>query len=272
VPIDWFTVAAQALNFIILVWLMKRFLYKPILNAIDTREKRIAAELADADAKKSEARDERDEFQRKNREFDQQRATLLSQATDQANAEGERLLDSARTAADALSAKRLDGLQSEVKTLQQAIRQRTQEEVFAITRKALTDLATTSLEERIGEVFTRRLRAMDGQTKAGLTEALTATSEPAVVRSAHELPANQRTAIQAALNETFSADLQVTFETAPSLVGGIELSANGHKIAWSIAGYLDALAKDVGQMVDQHAAPRPSANSRTDPMPVVNSQ
>ena len=42
--IDWFTVGAQALNFIILVWLLKRYLYKPILNAV-TREKRIAAEL-----------------------------------------------------------------------------------------------------------------------------------------------------------------------------------------------------------------------------------
>ena len=58
--IDWFTVGAQALNFIILVWLLKRFLYKPILNAVDAREKRIAAELADADAKKAEAQKERD--------------------------------------------------------------------------------------------------------------------------------------------------------------------------------------------------------------------
>ena len=37
--IDWFTICAQALNFLILVWLMKRFLYKPILHAIDEREK-----------------------------------------------------------------------------------------------------------------------------------------------------------------------------------------------------------------------------------------
>ena len=50
--IDWFTVGAQALNFIILVWLLKRFLYKPILNAVDAREKRIAAELADATKKR----------------------------------------------------------------------------------------------------------------------------------------------------------------------------------------------------------------------------
>ena len=78
--IDWFTVGAQVLNFLILVWLMKRFLYKPILNAIDEREKRIATELADADAKKAEAQKERDDFQHKNEEFEQQRGALLSKA------------------------------------------------------------------------------------------------------------------------------------------------------------------------------------------------
>jgi F-type H+-transporting ATPase subunit c len=52
-------------TFLILVWLLKRFLYKPILHAIDARERRIAKELADADTKKTEAEKERDEFQHK---------------------------------------------------------------------------------------------------------------------------------------------------------------------------------------------------------------
>src|SRR5271165_4865540 len=108
--IDWFTVGAQVLNFLILVWLLKHFLYKPILNAVDAREKRIAAELADADAKKTEAQKERDEFQHKNEVFDQQRAALLSKATEEATAERQRLLDDARKAADALSVKRAEAL------------------------------------------------------------------------------------------------------------------------------------------------------------------
>jgi F-type H+-transporting ATPase subunit b len=89
--IDWFTVGAQVLNFLILVWLLKRFLYKPILNAIDTREKRIATELADADAKKAEAQKEHDEFQSKNKTFDDERSGLLGKATDEAKAEHDRL-------------------------------------------------------------------------------------------------------------------------------------------------------------------------------------
>ncbi len=170
--IDWFTVGAQALNFLILVWLLRRFLYKPILNAIDAREKKIAAELADAAAKKAEAKKERDDFQHKNDEFDQQRAALLSKATDEAKAERERLLDEARKAADALSAKRGETLRNDAQHLSQAISRRTQEEVFAITRKTLADLATASLEERTADVFLRRLQALDAKTKASLGEAL----------------------------------------------------------------------------------------------------
>src|ERR1700690_348115 len=110
---DWFTIVAQALNFLILVWLMKRFLYEPVLDAIDEREKRIATELANADAKKAEAQKEHDEFQHKNAEFDQQRAALLSKATGGAEAERQRLLDEARKAAGALSSKRQETLRSE---------------------------------------------------------------------------------------------------------------------------------------------------------------
>jgi len=246
---DWFTIVAQALNFLILVWLMKRFLYKPVLHAIDEREKGIATELANADAKKAEAQKEHDEFQHKNTEFDQQRAALFSKATGEARAEGQRLLEEARKAAVDLSSKRQEALKNEEQTLHQAIRQRAQQEVFAIARKALRDLATVSLEERLGEVFTRRLREMNGKAKEALGAALKTAPHPAVVRSTFDLPAEQRAAIQNALNETFSAEVRVHFETAPDQIGGIELTTNGQKVAWSIADYLASMEKSVDELL-----------------------
>lgn len=253
--IDWFTVGAQALNFLVLVWLLKRFLYQPILDAIDARERRIAKELADADAKKAEAQKEHDEFQHKNEAFEQQRAALLGKATDEAKAERQRLLDDARQAADALAAKREQALRSEQRSLNEALSRRAREEVFAIARKALTDLATTSLEERMGAVFTRRLRAMDGKAKAGLGEALKSASSPGVVRSAFDLPADQRAAIQNAINETFSAEVHLRFETAPELVSGIELATDGQKVGWSIGDYLTSLEQDVGELLKEKDKP-----------------
>lgn len=253
--VDWFTVAAQALNFVVLVWLLKRFLYKPILNAIDQREKRIAAKLADADAKKAEAQLERDAFRHRNEKFDEERAAMLREATDEVRVEGQRLLDEAREAADAMSARRRESLKSDAQSLNQAITLRAQREVFAIARKALADLATTSLEESMSDAFTRRLREMDGTAKASLADALETAPEPARVRSAFELPAGQRAAIQNALNETFSAEIRVRFETAPELVGGIELVTNGHKVAWSIADYLVSLETSVGELLNEKAEP-----------------
>ena len=265
--IDWFTVGAQALNFVILVWLLKRFLYKPILDAVDKREKRIAAELADADAKRAEAQRERDEFQHKNEEFDRQRATLLSQAANEAKDERRRLLDNARKADEALRAKLGEALRSDANNLNQAIRRRTQREVFAISRKALMDLAAADLEERMSDVFIRRLRTMDDKTKGGLGEALRRASEPALVRSAFELAATQRAAVQHALNETFSAEVHVRFETAPDLVSGIELTTNGQKIAWSISDYLVSLEKSVAELMKEEDKPQAKTEARPEPKP-----
>jgi F-type H+-transporting ATPase subunit b len=267
--IDWFTVGAQVLNFLILVWLLKRLLYKPILAAIDAREKRVAAELADAAAKKAEARNERDEFQHKNRELDAQRAALLRQATEEANAERRRLLDEARAAAAALSAKRMETLRDEAHTLSQTISRRTQREVFAIARKALMDLATTGLEERVGAVFTRRLQEMDGGAKAGFAQALKTATEPALVRSAFDLPEAQRATIRNAINETFAADVPVRFETAPDLVSGIELTAQGQKVAWSIAEYLASLERSVAELLSTPGAAPSLAEAAAEPKPVA---
>ncbi|MHB8834203.1 MAG: F0F1 ATP synthase subunit B family protein [Candidatus Methylomirabilia bacterium] len=254
--IDWFTVGAQALNFIILVWLLKRFLYKPILHAIDAREKRIADELADADAKRAEAKKERDEFQSKNKEFDEQRATLVSKATDDANAERQRLLDEARKAADSLSAKRQEALDREQQSLSDEITRRAGAEVFAIARKALTDLAAASLEERLVEVFARRVQELPGTEKEELAAALRTSSDPALVRSAFELPAPQRAALQDALNVAFSAEVRLRFEIAPDVISGIELTANGRRVSWNIADYLSSLEARVGELLNEQPKPR----------------
>jgi F-type H+-transporting ATPase subunit b len=71
------------------------------------------------------------------------------------------------------------------------------------------------------------------------------------VRSAFDLPEEQRAAIQNALNETFSAQIHVRFETAPDLISGIELSTNGQKVAWSIADYITSLEMGIDELLKE---------------------
>jgi F-type H+-transporting ATPase subunit b len=256
--IDWFTVGAQLLNFLILVWLLKRFLYKPILEAIDAREKRIAAELAGAAAKQAAADTERDEFRAKSKALDDQRSAILGNAADEAKTERERLLAQARKDTDGLRVQQQNALRDDQAKLGAEMTRLVQEEVFGIARKALADLAAASLEERMGEVFTRRLREMDGKGKELLGTALKTLSGPALVRSAFEMAAKERSVIQNALNETFSADIPIRFETAPGIICGIELTANGQKLAWDIAEYLAALGRSLESRLDAEVSPAPA--------------
>jgi F-type H+-transporting ATPase subunit b len=253
--IDWFTVVAQTINFLILVWLLKRFLYQPILDAIDAREQRIAQVLADAEVKKGEARQERDEFERRNREFAEQREALFRQMQDEVQVARQKLLDDARAAADSLSAKRQEALQREQQSFGEEIRRRTQDHVCSITRKTLKDLADTSLEERITSVFMRRIRELNGDAALELGKALTTSSNPARVRSAFELSAEQQSGIQQTLREKFATDIPVRFETGPDLVGGIELTASGRQVAWSIDDYLKSLAKSIAELTEARMNP-----------------
>jgi F-type H+-transporting ATPase subunit b len=275
--IDWFTVAAQLVNFLILVWLLKRFLFKPITNAIDAREKRIATELANAEVKKADAEKERIAFEKKNLDFDQQRTALMNKATEDAKAEHNRLLDEARKDADRLRATQAAALQSDQTRLGSEITRIASEQVISIARKALSDLAAVSLEERVGEVFTRRLRALDEKDKESLGVALKTSAEAAWVRTAFDLPEEQKAAIQNALNETFSAVIRIQFQTRASTICGIELTANGQKLAWSIDEYLKSLDEKVVALLDEQpgappkAAGKPAAKTEAGDAPALKS-
>lgn len=248
--IDWFTVGAQTLNFLILVWLMKRYLYQPVLDAIDAREKRTASELSDAAQKQVRADKERDEFKTKNVAFDQQREALARKASAEVDVERQRLLTDARTQADAMRAKRHEALEVELQTMQQEIARRSQEEVFAIARRVLSDLAGVTLEERVTEIFCQRLHAMNAQAKGELARALQGLPGVVRVRSAFDLTASQRAAIGQALNAAMEANLSIQFETTPEVISGIELSANGWKIAWNIADFLTSLQQHIGEPIE----------------------
>jgi len=247
--IDWFTVVAQGINFLVLLWLMKRFLYKPILNAIDERERRISEELANAETEKTEAKKQKEEYEAKNGELEGKRAAFLKNARDEGQAEKMRLLTAARDEADALRLTIQEALVEEKAASRQVLRQRIQNGVLIISRKVLADLAGASLEERVAGVFNQRLQDLDGAEIKKLTLALQTRPEPIVVRTAFDLKPELRATIEASIKELFGSDIKVMFESAPELISGMELSVNGQKLAWSIADYLGLIHEELGDLL-----------------------
>ena len=261
--IDWFTVIAQVINFLILVWLLKRFLYKPILNAVDAREKKVADELKNADAKEAEAQKEKDEFKHKNEEFDQQRNALLNKAKEEAKAERQRLFEEVRKEASDLRAKQQEALRNEEHNLSQEIGHRTRQEVFNIARKVLTDLAGTSLEERTVDVFAQRLHNLKDEEKKQIASALSTSSSQMLIRTAFDLPQAQHDSIKKTIKETLGIETQPRFETSPDLVSGIELTADGQKVAWSIEDYLTSMQKSIDELLTEQSTSKAKTEHQT---------
>ena len=63
------------------------------------------------------------------------------------------------------------------------------------------------------------------------------------------MPAAQRRQLQEALNQCFDGEIALRFEPKAELLGGIELSCNGQRLAWSISDYLQALEQGVNELL-----------------------
>ena len=155
--IDWFTVAAQIANFAILVWLLKRFLYRPVLDAMAAREKRVRETVAAADRQKAAAEEEANRLREQQDAFEQKKEDLLKKAREEASATRDELLAQARKEADASQAQRRNSLDRDWQEFHAELTQRAQGEALAVARQALRELADVEIEERMVAAFLKKL-------------------------------------------------------------------------------------------------------------------
>jgi len=245
--INWFTVIAQVINFFILVWLLKRFLYKPILKAIDERESKIEAQLKEAEVKKTEARKEQEDFQQKNDTFDQEKKDRMNEVVAETVEERQNLMDQARTDAETLAKILTKKAKEKQHSQHLELTRKIKEEVFAVSRKTLADLVSVGLEEQLTQVFINRLKTLKDKELQQLKAAFTVTSDPFLVRSALALPNQQKKELKQVIDEVLANDTSLKFEVTPELIGGVELSTQEYKLAWSISEYLRAFEETISK-------------------------
>lgn len=250
--IDWFTIIAQIVNFLILVALLRYFLYDPIIRAMDTRQAGIAADLEAAERKRVEAAQEIETFRQKNQELETRRDEWLREARQEVEAHHKEMSHKARDEVEQAKERWYRGLEQEKDAFLQELRRRAGRQLSTIARQALADLAGEELEERLAAHFVQRLEALAGEERQALVEALSQSDHELVIYSAQELPAPVRQRLTAAVHALHDRDRPrgLRFATEPELIGGLELRTDGYKVAWSLADYLDALEEDLSGVIN----------------------
>ncbi|NVM23806.1 MAG: F0F1 ATP synthase subunit B [Desulfobacterales bacterium] len=243
--IDWFTVVAQVINFLILVWLLKRFLYGPIMRAMDKREEKIASRLEKAENKRREAEQEAQDFRQKNVEFDGSRQAMLLEAKEEANDEKKALTNEIRNEIQRMRTNWYEAIDREKAEFLQELRRRTVRQTWAVARRALMDLASADLEQRMVDLFVERIQKLKEDELETLRKSAGQADYKAQVRTAFEIPHQTAQKIVNAFRNQVSDRIDVQFETYSDLICGIESKVHGHKIAWSLDDYLGALEESL---------------------------
>jgi F-type H+-transporting ATPase subunit b len=253
VLINWFTVFAQIVNFLILVVLLKYFLYDRIIRAMDERERRIRAHLEEAERKKEEAKVEAESFRAKNREFEEKREDMLSQVKTEADGRRTELIQQTRTEIDHLRKRWQGTIQRERESFIRELRLMATRQVYAVARRALEDLADENLEVRAIEVFISELRKQAEASGDDLAEFLSKSEGTLTVTTAFEIPDNTRKRIIQLLRRHASSQVDVTYEASSNLILGIELQSQGRRISWSLDNYLETLEDSAREALENEA-------------------
>jgi F-type H+-transporting ATPase subunit b len=249
---NWFTFGAQIVNFLILVALLKHFLYGPIMRAMEKREETIRSRLRTAREKRDEAEARIREYEEKVRDIDGRREQLLKEAREEADRRRQELERVAREEVQGHKQRWMESLEQEKAAFLGDIEQRLNTELLAAMRRALADLADAPLEDRLAEAFVARLSALDDDARRALRQALDENNRP-VIRSVFEVPGERRGAITDAVHKALETEAAVAFETDRDVLGGIELRVGGRKFAWSLRRYADELKEQMQQALAQQA-------------------
>lgn len=241
----WLTFALQIVNFAVLVWLLQRFLYRPLLGLIDARQAEVQRQYDEADAAKAEAQKLLDASKADREAIAAEREQVLKVAVKQADEMVKARHDKAAADADAMLVEGRKTLAGE------------REIALAEARRVAVDLGADLARRLLGEMpmqlraegwlerIEQHLAGLSKDQLGGLLGQLTDGAELNVV-TASPLPAEVAESWRARLRRPLGDHITITFASDPDLVAGAELHFPTAILSFSLRSELAAFRSEIG--------------------------
>lgn len=222
---DWSTFSLEALNFLVLVWLLKRFLYQPVLAVIEQRRAEGEQVTAAAKALRDEAQDLKSQYEAKLAHAAEDRERVLAQLQEEVSAERAKrlaLVDADMTA----ERQRRNDLEARQRERREAERDRQAVALGArFASRLMERLAGPPLEDKLVDLAVADIQAMQAGQREPLQAALAGADAGVQVATAHALEPQRRAALVKALGELAGRALSPEFTEDKSLVAGVRIRA-----------------------------------------------
>lgn len=223
--LDWTTFVLEIVNFLILVWIMNRLLYKPVMHAIAARQEGLARTAAEAERLREDAAELEARYRSRLTEWEREKEGLRKEMLVELSAD--------RTRLEAALHASLEQERDKARTLRdQDLRDRFREmEELALSQgsrfvtRLLEEAITPELEERLQELFLSALATLPAERLRAIAEALGEPGVPVRAASAFVCPEKRRTQIRLWLSEICGYQGDIEFVEEPALLAGVQLRA-----------------------------------------------
>jgi F-type H+-transporting ATPase subunit b len=239
--IDWFTVIAQIVNFIILVVLLKYLLYDRVVDALNKREEIISTKLKEADKKNEEAEEKRKEFEKKKNEIEKDKESTLEKAKEEAEKKRKQIEKEAK---EKIGQKRKEWekqLENKKDDFLEDVRELISKEAFLISSKALKEIADENLETKIIEKFSETLADLSKDEEQEIKDSLKEADKNMTVKTTFELSKSSKDELGTILTEKFYKTTDIDYEVDEKIICGIELNIKNKKLNWNFNDFLNEL-------------------------------
>jgi F-type H+-transporting ATPase subunit b len=218
--ISWWTFALQVVNFLVLLWLLQRFLYRPVRDILEKRKQLASQAFSEADKAKTEAEAARHQYEEARAELVQERQAMLVAAHGSIEAERTERLEEARKEATKLietahafiaeeRVKTLKGLEADVASL-----------AVKLARKLLDKLGGSISSDVILDQTADALKKLPDAERRRLERDLSANGALVTVVTAEPLEPREQKAWQTRLEGNLKRSLEIAFDVDPKLIAG----------------------------------------------------
>lgn len=240
--IDWSTVLFQIINFIILVFLLKKFLYGPIVKVMEQREQEILDREANAQQKFQQAEQTTKDYQHRIEKFENEKEENIKEMHQEISQQKQNLIKESKEEVSQLQEKMKEEIHQQANTAMKQLKEQLSIHACTLAKKTLNDLADASLEAMVFDVFVKKLENLDEQELKTISKSLKQENKAHLV-SSFKISKEQEETIEKTVHQLADTDISLTYSQKDTLGCGYMLEFSGYQVSWNTNHYLDEIEK-----------------------------
>ena len=240
--LSWSTFLLEIMNFLVLVWILKRFLYRPVLDIIEKRRSSIEQVLAEANKRNTDAEVLQQQYEGRLVDWEQEKQKITDSLQQEIQAERVKLLDQLSVELADERKKTIVVEQRHQAELQQQYQEEAMIHGARFASKLLHAVASPELEKQLFELLINELSQLQDERIETLRKTKLKSVDKIKVSSAFKLSNTQHQQLEKILRKFYDQSIPVEYEQDTKLLAGLRISLGSWVLRMNLADELSSFA------------------------------